>query len=333
MSEIRLVNSSDEHLADGTPGFRKDNYRDSILQKLAWQGEFARRFSADSFVRVGDFFHVKAANKTTMSTLAAAAGIHRRYPCPTMAIAGNHDMSQNDPETVSKQPLGVFFNAGVFRRFKDEVLTSGSMSVRVIGVEYTSDVDDDALREMVRKKGDHTYTIAYVHALAAFAPEERIQAFFNERVFDYRDLVFDGCPDAYVFGHYHKDQGIREHLGVQFVNLGAISRGALTFENLERVPKISSILCSSSGLSIEEHAIPCGDAAHVFDLEKKKVEDRARRSIDDFISKFRNERSPAPGSAIKDRMDEFMGSDYPDDLKSLMLKTIESAAENGVGVE
>lgn len=333
MSEIRLTNSSDEHLADGTPGFRKDSYRDSILRKLEWQGDFARRFEANRIIRVGDFFHVKKANMTTMSTLAAAAGIHRRYPCPTMAIAGNHDMSQNDPETVSRQPLGVLFKAGVFQHFTDEVLTSGSMSVRVIGVEYTTGMEDDTLRELVRKKDGHTYTIAYVHALAAFAPEERIQAFFNERVFDYRDLVFDGCPDVYVFGHYHKDQGIREHLGVKFVNLGAISRGALTFENLDRVPKISSIICNSQGISIEEHAIPCGDAAHVFDLEKKKTEDKARRSIDSFITKLQGERSSNPGQNIKTRMDAFLGSDYPQDLKSLMLKTLEAAAENGAHVE
>ncbi|HEY8096058.1 MAG TPA: metallophosphoesterase, partial [Methylobacter sp.] len=321
------------HLADGTPGFRKDNYRESILRKLHWQGEFARLFNANRMVRVGDFFHVKAANKTTMATLAAAAGLHRRYPCPTMAIAGNHDMSQNDPETVSRQPLGVFFKAGVFQHFTDEVLVSGSMSVRVVGVEYTTDLDDDALRDMVRKKDNHTYTIAYVHALAAFAPEERIQSFFNERVFDYRDLVFDGCPDVYVFGHYHKDQGIREHLGVKFVNLGAISRGALTFENLERVPKVSSIVCNSQGISVEEHAIPCGDPAHVFDLEKKKTEEKARRSIEDFITKFRSERRVQSGSAVQDRMNEFMNSDYPDDLKKLMLETLRSASENGAHVE
>lgn len=329
MSEIKLVTSSDEHLADNPPGFRKDDYRGSILRKLEWQGEFARKFGASAVLRGGDFFHVKPANKTTMATLALAAGVHRAYPCPTYSMAGNHDMSNNDPLSIPRQPLGVMLRSEVFRPLRDERFVSGSMCVRVVGVEYTTGLDDDGLRDFVKKKDGDTYTVAFVHALAAFAPEERIQSFFGERVFDYRDLVFKGCPDVYVFGHYHKDQGIKEHLGVKFVNLGAVSRGALTFENMERVPKISTLTFDSHGISAEEHVIPHEDASDIFDLEKKKSLDTERRSLDDFISKLRAEQDSSSGRGIQDRMDEFQRSDYPDDLKKLMKETLESA-EHGV---
>jgi len=322
------LTSSDEHLADLSPGFRKDDYKSAVLGKLDWQGSLARKFEANAVLRGGDLFHVKAANKTTMATMAAVAGVHRRYPCPTYSVAGNHDMTHNDPDTVPRQPLGVLFEAGVIRPLSDERFTSGSMSVRVVGVEYVTDLDDEGLRDMVRKKDGDTYTIAVVHALAAYAPEERIQSFFGERIFDYRDLVFEGCPDAYVFAHYHKDQGIREHLGVQFVNLGAVSRGALTFENMERRPKVSSILCSSSGISIEEHEIPCEDASAVFDLEKKQQLEKERRMMDDFIKHLR-ENSGVGDGEIKDRVAAFEAGDYPDDLKRVVLSTIE-AAEAGV---
>jgi hypothetical protein len=217
-------------------------------------------------------------------------------------------------------------NSGVFLPLRDEVFTSGTMRVRVVGVDYTTDLDDEGLRDAVRKKDGDTYTVAFVHALAAYAPEERIQSFFGERIFDYRDLVFEGCPDVYIFGHYHKDQGIREHLGVQFVNLGAVSRGALTFENLDRKPKVSLLKFNSQGLSVEEHVIPHGDSADVFDLEMKAQLDKERRSLDDFIRQLRSSSSTSPDSDIEDRVEAFRKSPaYPDELKSILLETLESA--------
>jgi DNA repair exonuclease SbcCD nuclease subunit len=326
MSEIRLLTSSDEHLADLAPGFRKDDYRSSILQKIEWQGEMARRFKADAVLRAGDFFHVKAANKTTMRTTAMAARIHRKYPCPTYALAGNHDMSNNDPDSVPGQPLGVLLESGVFTPLSDDSFTSGSLKLRVIGVPYTTDIDVDGIHDLVRKK-DETYTVALIHALASMAPEERIQSFFNERIFDYRDLVFDGCPDVYVFGHYHKDQGVVDHLGVKFVNLGAISRGALTFENLDRKPKVGLIKADSSGITVEEHVVPHEDASQIFDLDKKKRLDQERRSLNDFISQLRSNADMSSDSSVEIRKREL--DQYPEDLRRLALSTLE-AAESGI---
>jgi DNA repair exonuclease SbcCD nuclease subunit len=330
MSELRFISSSDEHCADLNIGFRKDNYREAIFSKLVWQGEMLQKFNANAMLRGGDFWHVKAANKTTMASLVRAVGIHRRYSCPTHAIAGNHDMSSNDLESIDRQPLGVMLKSGVFKGMNN-VFEDGSMRVRIIGVDYTTDLAEDGLCELVKKRDDTSnYTIAFVHALAEMKPSDKIQSFFHEKVFDYRDLVFEGCPDVYVFGHYHKDQGIREHLGVKFVNLGAIARGALTFENLERKPKVSLIKCNSQGISIEECIVPHADAAQVFDLERKKKLDLVRHDMDEFITQLRSGASRSTSDAVHDRIALFQKSaDYPSDMKKLMTEVME-AAEAGL---
>lgn len=331
MSEIKFISSSDEHLADIAPGFRKDDYRSAILSKLVWQGELARKFKADGLLRAGDFFHTKAANKTTMATLAQVSVIHKHYPCPTYAIPGNHDLSHNDLETVSRQPLGVMFESGVFYPLTDEVFMAGSLKVRVIGVGYTVDLDYDGLRELVQKKDDDCYTIAVVHALAAYAPEERIQSFFCERIFDYRDLVFKGCPDVYVFGHYHKDQGVVDHCGVKFINLGAISRGSLSFENIERTPKVALITCNSQGIDVDVQKVLCQDASLIFDFEKKKQLERERKDLNEFISKLYSDMALSRGG-LSEKIQKLQSSDYPNDLKNLILNTLE-LAESGVSVD
>ena len=323
MSEVRFLTSSDEHLADLNPGFRKDVYKNAIFEKLEWQGELAKKFKSDAVLRIGDFFHIKAANKTTYATTTVAAEIHREYSCPTYTVAGNHDMSNNDPTSISRQPLGLMLKSGVFRSLRDEVFTDGTMRVRVIGVDYTTDLAAGGLIELVRKKPEDTYTIACVHALASMAPEERIQSFFHENVLDYRDLVFDGCPDIYVFGHYHKDQGIVEHMGVKFVNLGAISRGALTFENLDRKPKVSLIKANSQGITVEEHIVPHEDSSNIFDLSLKKRLDSERQSLNEFISQLHMNRDLASTSSIdtyKKELDKF-----PQDVRKIALEVLDSA--------
>lgn len=330
MSEIRFITSSDEHVADLNPGFRKDDYRSAILKKLEWQGGFSKKFNSTAFLRGGDLYHLKASNKVTYRTSIDLINIHQQYGCPIYSLAGNHDMSYNDPATLVRQPLGVLFSSGVISHLKDEQFFSGSMKVRVVGVDFTTDLDNEALCDAVRKKKDDGYVIAFVHALAAHAPNDRFQAFFNERIFDYRDLVFDGCPDVYIFGHYHKDQGIKDHLGVKFVNLGAVSRGALTFENLDRKPKISSIIFNSQGISIEEHEIPCADAAQIFNLELKLQIEKKRRTFEEFISKFKGDSNLSAVSGVASKLDALKKSpDYSDDLKKVVMETWE-ASEAGL---
>lgn len=324
MSQIKFVTSSDEHISDLAPGFRKDDYRSSILKKLEWQGQLAKGINADAVLRGGDLFHVKAANKTTHATMQMVAALHNKFPCPTYALAGNHDMSNNEPESVLRQqPLGVLFKTNTLRQLTDEIFIDGTLKVRVIGIEYTTDITADRIAEIVKKREDDVYTVAVIHALASMAPSEKTQSFFNESIFDYRDLVFPGSPDVYVFGHYHKDQGVVDHLGVKFINLGAISRGALTFENLERKPKVSSISFTSSGVSVEEHIVPHEDAANIFDLELKKRLDTERKDLNDFISRLKSDSN----ISHEDRRSEL--EDFPANLRSLALEILESA-EAGV---
>ena len=328
MSEIKFLTSSDEHLSDQTPGFRKDDYRASILAKLRWQGGMAAEFGATAVIRGGDFFHVKAAQRTSMATLIDVMSIHGGYPCPTYAVVGNHDMVYNDLSTLSRQPLGVLFESKLIERLTEKIFESGTMSVRVVGVDYSPSMTAETLTGLVASKG-HTYTVAVVHALAEMAPPNRTQSFFSEEILDYRDLVFPGCPDVYVFGHYHKDQSVCEHLGVHFVNLGAVARGALTLDNLERKPKVALMKFGGSGISIEEHVIPHEDSDRVFDLERKQTTETSHQSMEMFLDKLRSNAAMVGGADIRQRIVRFMSSDdFSSEEKSTVMEVFE-AAESG----
>jgi hypothetical protein len=204
----------------------------------------------------------------------------------------------------------------------------------MIGVDYRPDMSTDILRRtLTQDDEDATYRIAFVHALAENEPSERVQSHFNEEIIDYRDLVFDGCPDVYVFGHYHKDQGVQEHLGVKFVNLGAISRGALNVENVSRQPKSSVIKFNSQGVSIEEHVIPHRDASEIFDFERKKQMEKERKSLAEFVSCLHESVSMADGSDVDVKRRELIASQkFPEDLKDMANQILE-AVESGVEIQ
>lgn len=327
MSEIRFLTSSDEHVSDQPIGFRKDDYRSSIMEKLRWQGNMAAKFGATAILRGGDFFHVKRANNTSMATLIEAMSVHKSYPCPTYAIAGNHDIVYNDLTTLTRQPLGVLYESGMLKRLSEEIFESGSLSVRVVGVDYRPGMDADVLAKAVSQDNIKcTYTIAVVHALAELAPTQTMQSFFNENIIDYRDLVFPGCPNIYVFGHYHKDQSVQEHLGVHFINLGSVSRGSLTLENLDRKPKIALIKLTGSGISIEESVIPHADASQVFDLGRKQSIEHNTASMASFLDKLKSNVSMAGGNDIRLKMAAFMESmDFTNEEKSAVREMFEAA--------
>ena len=139
MPEIRFLTSSDEHLADKPPGFRKDDYRGELFEILEWQGQQAKKLNTNAVIRAGDLFHNKIPSRTSMDTLATLAGIHRGYHCETISVGGNHDMSYNDLNTIYQQPLGVLYKSGVIG-FVNKIYESGDFKVRVVGVDYVPDI-------------------------------------------------------------------------------------------------------------------------------------------------------------------------------------------------
>lgn len=322
---IRILTSSDEHLSDTNPGFRKDNYKNAILNKLAYQGELGQRAKVDCLVRAGDFFHHKSPSRTSHSTITSVAKIHQSYGFPTYALAGNHDMIHNDLESVdSVSPLGVLLNTGIFKNVNGVVLDKGSRRCRLVGIDYDPNLNIEKISNLCAKSKQDDVVIAFVHCLSSMAPSEKMSEFFHEPIFDYRDLVYDGCPDVYVFGHYHKDQGVQEHLGVKFINLGSVGRGALTFETLERKPKSGIITINTTGVEVEEVILDNSDPSEIFDIQRKEQINKERKHIKEFVDQLRNDSSVASISDFKDSLNTF-----PDDVRKMAMEIIE-AAESGV---
>lgn len=323
MGRVRFYTSSDEHISDQAPVLRTDCYLDTVLKKIAWQHEFAQNSECTALIRGGDFFHHKAPSKTSHSTILRLYSILSSFQIPTYAAVGNHDVQYNNLEMLKNAPLGVMYQHSSFNRLNTKVFESSGVTVKLVAVDYDPNETLDSLLFKIKKDPDYSYTMAVVHGLAENKPREKVSKFFGDAIYAYEDLDMKGVADVLMFGHYHKDQGVIDGSHTKIINLGSMTRGSLTFENLSRKPKNSLVTFTHSGIDIDQIEVPCADASKVFDLEKKRIIERELKDISDFVEKIRSS-NMSTDDTIKS-FKETIKNDYPERLSRLALDFLEAA--------
>jgi Icc-related predicted phosphoesterase len=274
----------------------------------------------------GDYFHVKAASRNPHALVSHTAAAHRKYPCPVWAILGNHDVTWNNLDTVDKQPIGVLFASHVFNRLEDTTFYSaGGVQVRVVGVSYNPALELADLLAIQKRPGDQ-YLVVVAHALATENTPGHMDEFLGEKILRYNDLVTPGGPDAWCFGHWHKDQGAVQVGGKWFVNQGAVSRGSLNADNLGRTPKVAVLRADSQGLRVELLPLKVAAAGEVFDFERKERVEQEARDIDQFVERLRSDASIDPNVSIEDNVRSL---DFAVEVRDLALHYLELARTGG----
>jgi DNA repair exonuclease SbcCD nuclease subunit len=321
MPRLSFIYRTDTHVCDRNPASWKGDYAAEIWDNLIQIGKYAKEYDADAVLDGGDYFHIKSASRNPHSLVVQSAKIHRGYRCPTLTVPGNHDISYNNLETLERQPLGVLLASEVFIQMTEHVFSDGQLQVRVVGMPYSPFRTLADLRAIKKKPGD-TFLVAVVHALAGDSPPASVEDFFGEPVFDYADLVSEDGPDVWCFGHWHKDQGIVEIGTQQFVNLGAVSRGALVRENLHRTPKVAYIEADPSGIRVVPLPLIVAPAEDVFDLERKERQEKEDTNIDQFIGALQ---ASTTFDATKSIEDNLAALDFATDVRDLAKDYLERA--------
>jgi DNA repair protein SbcD/Mre11 len=321
MPRLSFLFRTDIHLAAHSPISWKGDYTEEIFSNLEQIGELAAKNEVDAVLDAGDYFHVKAASKNPHYLTERSIRIHNKYPCPRFCVEGNHDIAYNNLESLARQPLGVLYASGVFQLLREQVFEDGDLRIRVVGVPYNPTRSLSELLSIQKQKGD-THLIAIVHALAAKNPPASIEDFWNEPVFPYESLVSRNGPDIFCFGHWHKDQGVEEIGGKYFVNQGAVSRGALVRENLERTPQVATLEFDGHEIRISLHKLSVAPAEEVFDLEKKAIQEREHHDIDQFVTRLVSDLVIDPDSTIESNIESL---EFADDVRKEALRYLELA--------
>lgn len=98
-----------------------------------------------------------------------------------------------------------------------------------------------------------------------------------------RELAPD--VDVWVLGHWHKDQGIVEpQRGKFIVNIGSLSRGALSQDDLHREPGVAILTFTHKGVEVERRNLKIRPHTEVFDLARRVQQESRAMTMDAFVS-------------------------------------------------
>jgi len=149
-------------------------------------------------------------------------------------------------------------------------------------------------------------------------------------MFDAEDVIrydtLDNYPDIDLifFGHWHKDQGITKTPGGKtVVNIGSLTRGALSQDNLDRVPSVAVMRFDRDGFTVEKLPVPHAPANEVFDLVKRDADQIQQTMIEQFVDHLSQTLAPSSQKSLTDAVRDVPG--VPDPVRERTINYIEKA--------
>ena len=302
---IRLLWRTDIHNSDQSPVSRVDDWPETIAHKLVEVGDIANANDCDAVIDGGDFWNDKTPIRTSHQIVSRTIRIHRRYHCPVYCTPGNHDLRLAQLDNLLENPLESLFASNTFYRLYDEheaIIEKDGVKVRVVGIPYHGPrYDLDRFRAIER--GDEDWLLCSAHVLASPKGGEM---FKGEDIIRYSDLL-DLAPDVdcWMFGHWHKNQGIEEIAdGKYVVNVGSLTRGSLTQDNIDRKPGVVLMTFWSADHNmppkLEFVPITIRPAKDVFDMDKRVKEEARAMTVDAFVESVKKELQTKSKESFKD---------------------------------
>ena len=288
MTEFIFVTANDIHICDTNPRARIDNFTDAIFGKLGQIKAVCEKLKADAFLLAGDLYHFKKPERNSHNLNVRLISLFKSFPCPVYMIEGNHDLMENDLGTLDNQALGVLYADGTIHQLRHEVIEKDDLKVSLVGVPYTEGLDLTTVK--LPAKDGAVAQICLLHLYAGL----KSTMLFNNKIYGYDEIGKLGA-DIFVIGHYHIDQGIYKQNNQYFVNIGSLSRGTLSEENIDHHPQMGLIRIKSDGnemsYTLNPIKLKIKPASEVFDLTKKEEEKKESKEIETFINKLSSETS------------------------------------------
>lgn len=280
---MTILAIGDIHLADKPPSIRTDTYTEDILAKLEAACRLAAEAAAQAIVLAGDVFHIKTPTRNSHALVQRTGEVLTSVGIPVLIVPGNHDLSNDRLESLSKQPLGTLAKMeGI------ELLIGPHETLPLFGLPYLHDWGSDLPVWTTRykkwadeKKGENFdfWPLMVTHAPIFPPGEEPPYEFIGAD--DWARLMQNGdC----LYGHIHDPHGVYKpnpEVPVTMCNNGAISRGSLHEKTLKREPKVT--LWHGTPGAFETLPLPFRPASAVFKLHEKEDVDEKTSRVEEFL--------------------------------------------------
>lgn len=257
--KINLTFITDIHLSATPPGRRRDNYEQTILDKIRFASALTHKVKGAAICG-GDVFHVKRwqslANPPSM--INQAIEVFSSFPGGNIyGIVGNHDFNHNI-STLDNSPLGVLIASHVYRPITEPTVfrcQDEGVRVMVIGFDYRdTETTLEALKASKPEidKYDDCYRVAVIHQVGR--PGEDGD-FFGERTIGYNTLEPYGF-DVVLWGHDHSRVEPKKVGKTHHLHYGSLSRASLSIDEVDRDIVVPVISFSAEGIKVVEKIVP-----------------------------------------------------------------------------
>jgi DNA repair exonuclease SbcCD nuclease subunit len=289
METLKFITFADVHASVVNPASRIGDYESDIFDKLKQIKTAGEKIKADFFLFAGDLFNLKAPMRNPHALNTKLIDLFKSFPAPIYATEGNHDLRNDNYETFEEQPLQVIYSSGALHQARSVTLDIKGMKVRIRSFPFQEEPDLTAVPAI---EGGADLNICLLHVYST----KEGGSLFHHKLYSYDEIAALG-DDIFVIGHYHIDQGIHvfQKNGKQqiFINVGAISRGTYTDEDLNRIPKIGLIYVDKKGSELsyttKTARLNVRLFNEVFDVEKREEDKKKIKEAEAFVSKLQSD--------------------------------------------
>jgi len=250
---------------------------------LSFVAKLEKALNADAVTWAGDIFHHKQPSRTSHSTVLKLMKVAQEYRTPPLVVTGNHDITSDRLDSLEKQPLGVLYESGVLHE-----LSGWHPSIPVCGIPWqqrwlSPGTIEEAFSEW-RGGFPHGYhwgndkSLAVTHA-PIYPPSVADNVMFELLPLPEVSEAMGNAGYLY-YGHIHEPHYKFEVDGVEYANMGAISRGSLHEYNLARKIQVALWTPEHGFVPVD---IPHKPASEVFKLVEAQEKKEVKMDLDSFL--------------------------------------------------
>lgn len=277
MTKILCV--GDIHVMDKPPVNCTETYTEDIIDLLYQIADLERSLDVDAVVWAGDIFDHKQPIRNSHNLVIKMIEVVKAYR-NLWILAGNHDLMNNRLETLdTHQPLGVLYAAGA------QKLDGWHKDLPLFGIPWQQDWETDtetvcepwtqAQNQDLEKSLLVTHVSMFPPKLAEGVPYEHIPA--------ERFAGAMGGKGSMYYGHIHDYHGQFTVDGVEFSNVGAISRGSLTESHLNRKVLVALWDSEAEGSKFTEIELDYKPASAVFRVQHAEEKKAVNTDLAEFV--------------------------------------------------
>lgn len=276
--ETKILYFTDSHLKLKNPKYRKDNYFESVLNKMENIITIAKDKNISFIIHGGDIFDTNP-NYYVLNRFIDLLELYI-FKFNVIFIVGNHDRigcsNENSCFPIIKKYFSDFFTSFYYNIVDENCIYQGYNynNSTIYTCSYFSDLYDFKVFNNDRLK------ILVAHKM--FVPHTVPYSYISCEEFS-KTLKFD----LVLCGHYHEEFDVTYN-NTRFINPGALGRIDAIRYNINRVPKVVLITIPEKGkkYEIEYINVPC--ETDVFDIDRLQDNQSNKINTDSFINKIKN---------------------------------------------